>query len=279
MKVGISLPVRELKDDLKALKDFAQAAEELGLNHLRVPDQVIRPGNGHLHEPMMLLAYIAAVTNNIELVPSVIISPTRQTALLAKQAASLDIMAGGRVRIGIGVGTSEEEYHALGHDFHTRGQRVEEQMLLLKKLWTEEQVDFTGTFDAIPNVGINPLPIQRPIPMWIGASGVPTASIRSRIGKLADGWFVLASPEEYPEIRDDINQSAEESGRSSRDIGAEAGAAVVGPRESEWQDRVKGWHDAGLTHLCLRTLGGGLEQNQHIPTMQQAAEQLDVKGN
>ena len=134
MKVGISLPVRELKDDLKALKDFAQAAEELGLNHLRVPDQVIRPGNGHLHEPMMLLAYIAAVTNNIELVPSVIISPTRQTALLAKQAASLDIMAGGRVRIGIGVGTSEEEYHALGHDFHTQGQRVEEQMLLLKKL-------------------------------------------------------------------------------------------------------------------------------------------------
>ena len=115
--------------------------------------------------------------------------------------------------------------------------------------------------------------------MWIGASGVPKASIRSRIGKLADGWFVLASPEEYPEIRDDINQSAEESGRSLRDIGAEAGVAVVGPRESEWQDRVKGWHDAGLTHLCLRTLGGGLEQNQHIPTMQQAAEQLDVKGN
>ena len=279
MKVGISLPVRELKDDLKALKDFAQAAEELGLNHLRVPDQVIRPGNGHLHEPMMLLAYIAAVTKNIELVPSVIISPTRQTALLAKQAASLDIMAGGRVRIGIGVGTSEEEYHALGHDFHTRGQRVEEQMLLLKKLWTEEQVDFRGTFESIPNVGINPLPIQRPIPLWIGASGVPKASIRSRIGKLADGWFVLASPEEYPEIRDDINQSAEESGRSSKDIGAEAGVAVVGPRESEWQDRVKGWQDAGLTHLCLRTLGGGLEQNQHIPTMQQAAGQLDVKGN
>ena len=115
--------------------------------------------------------------------------------------------------------------------------------------------------------------------MWIGASGVPKTSIRSRIGKLADGWFVLASPEEYPEIRDDINQSAEESGRSSRDIGAEAGVAVVGPRESEWQDRVKGWHDAGLTHLCLRTLGGGLEQNQHIPIMQQAAGQLDVKGN
>ena len=279
MKFGISLPVRELKDDLNALKDFAQAADGLGLNHLRVPDQVIRSGNGHLHEPMMLLAYIASVTENIELVPSVIISPARQTALLAKQAASLDIMTGGRVRIGIGVGTSEQEYQALGYDFHTRGRRVEEQMQLLKKLWTEEDVDFNGVFDSIPSLGINPLPVQRPIPMWIGASSVPQPTIRSRIGRLADGWFVLASPEEYPQIKDDIVQAAENAGRSSEDVGAEAGVAVVGPREAEWQDRIKGWQAAGLSHLCLRTLGGGLDLADHIPKMEKTVAELDIDRN
>lgn len=126
MKIGISLPVRELKNDLGAIKAFAQTADELGLTHLRVPDQVLRPDSGYLHEPLMLLAYIAAVTKKIELVPSVIVLPSRQTVLVAKQAAELDVLSGGRLRLGIGVGASAQEYQALGVDFHTRGARCEE---------------------------------------------------------------------------------------------------------------------------------------------------------
>ena len=147
MRVGISLPVREMADDLGAIRDFAQAAEALGLTHLRVPDQVIRPGNGHLHDPMMLLAYIASVTDQIELVPSVIVLPLRQTALIARQAAELDLLTQGRVRLGIGVGANKAEFDAMGVDFHTRGARCDEQLELLKALWSQDTVNFEGRFD------------------------------------------------------------------------------------------------------------------------------------
>ncbi|MEC8138338.1 MAG: LLM class flavin-dependent oxidoreductase, partial [Pseudomonadota bacterium] len=125
MKIGVSLPVRELGDDIDLIVEFAQAAEELGLTHLRVPEQVYRAGSGPLHEPMTMMTYIAAVTRKIELVPSVIILPARPTVLVAKQAATLDNLSGGRLRLGIGVGKNPEEYAALGADFHTRGDRCE----------------------------------------------------------------------------------------------------------------------------------------------------------
>jgi probable F420-dependent oxidoreductase len=274
MKFGISLPVRELGDDIGAIKAFAQAAEELGLTHLRVREQIIRPGSGALHEPLTMMTLIAGATSTIELVPSVLILPARQTALVAKQAASLDRLSGGRLRLGIGVGKDAAEYEALGADFSNRGARCEEQMTLLKRLWTEESLSFDGRWHKISNAGINPLPIQTPIPMWIGASAVPVQRVRRRIGTLADGWFVLASPEEYPTIRDDIHRAAEAAGRDPATIGAEAGVAVVGPREHEWKSRVAGWRDMGLTHLCLRTLGGGLAPDQHIVTMREAVADL-----
>lgn len=276
MHVGISLPVRELQDDLGALRAFAEAAEDLGFTHLRVPDQVFRPGTGSLHEPITTLAYVAAVTKRIGLVPSVIILPARPTVLVAKQAATLDRLSGGRLRLGVGVGKHPEEYWALGADFHTRGARCEEQIDLLRRLWTEETVDFEGRWDRVSGAGIDPLPIQRPIPIWIGASGQPAPRIRRRIGQRADGWFVLCSPEEFPAVRDDIHREAEAAGRDPAGIGTEAGVAVVGPREHEWQSRVAGWSELGLTHLCLRTLGGGLAVDEHIVRMQQAAAELPL---
>ncbi len=276
MKVGISLPVRELKDDVGALKAFAQAADDLGLAHLRVPDQVARPGSGHLHEPLALLSFIAAVTSKIELVPSVIIVPSRQTVLLAKQLATIDRLSGGRVRLGIGVGGSRDEYESLGEDFHTRGRRCSEQMVLLRRLWTEESVDFEGEFDQVHGNGINPLP-SRSIPMWIGASGVPSPVVSRRIGELADGWFALCSPEEFGDVKGGIDSHAENVGRNPSEIGIEAGVAVVGPREAEWRDRVVNWEQAGLSHLCLRTLGGGIEPAAHIPTMEAAVKDLPIE--
>ncbi len=274
MRIGISLPVRELGDDIGAIKAFARAAEELGLTHLRVPDQVIRPGSGPLHEPLAMMALIAGVTESIELVPSVIVLPARQTVLVAKQAATIDRLSGGRFRLGIGVGKDEVEYGALGARFQDRGARCEEQMTLLRRLWTEDVVDFEGRFDRVASAGINPLPVQRPIPMWIGASALPSPRIRRRIGRWADGWFVLCSPQEFPGVRDDIHAEAVAAGRDPAEIGTEAGVAVVGPREHEWRTRVAGWRDMGLTHLCLRTLGGGLEAGQHIERMRQAVVEL-----
>lgn len=274
MKIGVSLPVRELGNDITAIRDFAQMAEGLGLTHLRVPEQIIRPNSGHLHESMMVLSYIAAITEKIELVPSVVILPARQTALFAKQAAELDMLTNGRVRLGIGVGGSKEEYAAMGINFSTRGRRCDEQMGLLKRLWTEETVDFEGEFDTIRGVGINPMPVQKPIPMWIGARGVPASSVIRRIGTQSDGWFVLCSPEEFPGIRDDIYREAEAVGRSTAELGKEAGVAVVGPREAEWRDRVIGWHRMGLSHLCLRTLGGELSNTEHLTRLQAAANEI-----
>lgn len=275
MKIGVSLPVREMENDINAICDFAVLAEELGFTHLRVPDQVMRPGSGHLHEPMTLLAYIAAVTSKIELVPSCIILPLRQTVLVAKQAAELDLLSGGRFRLGVGIGSNEVEYLAMGQEYKTRGARCGEQMGLLKRLWTEENINFEGDWDTIDGAEINPLPIQRPIPMWIGAKAVPGAAVVKRIGTLADGWFVLSSPEEYPGVRDRITQAAEGCGRDPAEIGTEAGVAVVGPRESEWQDRVSGWRKMGLTHLCLRTLGGNLETSQqHLDKLKEVVSQI-----
>ena len=268
MKIGISLPVRELQSDLGAIKAFAQTADELGYTHLRVPDQVLRPESGYVHEPLTLLAYVAALTQRIELVPSVIVLPSRQTVLVAKQTAELDVLSGGRLRLGIGVGPNAEEYRALGADFQTRGARCEEQMSLLKQLWTQPTVEFDGRWDSVSGAGLNPLPVQRPIPLWIGAQSVPIPRIRRRIGHLADGWFVLCTPEEFPAIQADILRAAETAGRSPQGIGTEAGVAVVGPREAEWHDRVAGWRRAGLSHVCLRTLGGGLDTQGHLDTMQ-----------
>ena len=274
MKIGISLPVRELKNDLAAIKAFAQTADELGFSHLRVPEQILRPESGYLHEPLTLLAYVAALTRSIQLVPSVIVLPSRQTVLFAKQAAELDVLSGGRLRLGIGVGASPEEYRAMGVDFQTRGARCEEQLELLKQLWTRTTVDFQGRWDRVSGVGLDPLPVQRSIPVWIGPNSRPIARIRRRIGRQADGWFVLCPPEEFPAVQADIQHHARAAGRDPHAIGTEAGVAVVGPRQAEWRDRVSGWRRAGLSHLCLRTLGGGLDAQGHIDTMQQALRQL-----
>jgi probable F420-dependent oxidoreductase len=276
MRVGISLPVREMAGDLGAIREFAQAAEELGLTHLRVPDQVVRPASGYLHEPLSLLCYVAALTTRIELVPSVLVLPLRQTALVARQTAQLDVLSNGRLRLGIGVGASAPEYQAMGVDFHTRGARCDEQLEVLHQLWRDETVNYSGRFHNIVDNGIDPRPLQQPIPIWIGARSIPGNTVVARMGKWASGWFVLASPEEYPDVKSRIDAAAVAAGRKPTDIGTEAGVAVVGPREAQWPSRVQNWYDTGLTHLCLRTLGGGLGVAEHLPKMQQAVAELPV---
>jgi probable F420-dependent oxidoreductase len=267
-----------MRDDVGAIRAFAELAEELGYNHLRVPDQVLRPKSGHLHEPLMLLAYIAAATHRIELVPSVIVLPSRQTVLVAKQMAELDHLSGGRVRMGVGVGASAEEYGFMGASFSSRGARCDEQLELLRRLWTEESVSFEGRWDRVEGAGLDPLPIQRPIPVWIGARAAPSAPVINRIGARCDGWFVLASPEDFPSIQERIALRARAAGRDPATIGTEAGVAVVGPREAEWKDRVRGWRRMGLSHLCLRTLGGDLSPEEHLAKLRQIQDEIPREG-
>lgn len=274
MKIGVSLPVREMKSDLLAIRDFAQTAEGLGLTHLRIPDQIMRPDSGYLHEPMMLLSYLAAITKTIELVPSVIILPVRQTVHFAKQAAELDSLSGGRVRLGIGVGVNEDEYRFLDMPFHNRGRRCDEQMTVLKKLWSEPEVTFKGEFHDISGAGLNPLPNNKPIPMWIGARPIPSAPVIKRIALQSDGWFVLCGPENIGSVRDAIFKEVRAAGRDPSELGEEAGVAVVGPREVEWKSRVSNWHKLGLSHLCLRTLGGGLPIPEHLTKLTQVVNEL-----
>ncbi|MGK0223376.1 MAG: putative F420-dependent oxidoreductase, partial [Limisphaerales bacterium] len=226
-----------------------------------------------LHDAMSLLCYLAGVTQKIELVPSVIILPLRPTALIARQTAALDILSEGRLRLGIGVGASAPEYQSMGQDFHSRGRRCDEQLQLIHQLWTEETVSFAGEFDTIEESGINPRPSQ-PIPIWVGARSIPSDPVVERIGKWASGWFVLASPDEYAGVKARIDVAAERAGRAAQDIGTEAGVAVVGPRESEWRSRVENWHSTGLTHLCLRTLGGDLSVAEHLPKLKAVVAQL-----
>ncbi len=275
MKIGVSLPVRELRDDLGAIREFAQLAEELGFTHLRVPDQVARKDSGHLHEPLTLLSWIAACTTSIELVPSVIVLPARQTVLFAKQAAELDLLSGGRLRLGIGLGTSRREYGSLGQDYKTRGRRCSEQMQLLKRLWTEQEVTFEGEFDRVKENGIDPLPIQRPIPMWIGGASSPARSVLERIGRHADGWFALCAPEEYAEIRARIDAFAREAGRDPADIGAESGVGIRDRTDAEWLGIVAARRATGVTHLCMRTLGGGLSASGHLEALAHIRKVLD----
>ena len=180
------------------------------------------------------------------------------------------------MRLGIGVGNNADEYRALGQDFKTRGARCEEQIELLRLLWTQETVEFDGTWDKVSGAGINPLPVQRPIPIWMGTASDPVASVIKRLGRQADGWFVICTPEDYQRIMEKVREEARSTGRDPSTIGSEAGVAVVGPREPEWQDRVSGWREAGLGQHRTRTLGGKLKADEHLSTMRRVASEISI---
>ena len=182
------------------MRAFAEAAEGLGYAHLVFYDHVLgadtnrRPDwqgpyshEDTFHEPLVTFGYLAALTSRIELVSGIIILPQRQTVLVAKQAAQVDVLSGGRLRLGVGIGWNDVEYEGLGQNFHDRGKRSEEQVELLRALWTNEVVDFQGRWHSIPGAGIKPLPVQRPIPVWFG--GGRSDGVLRRIARIGDGWF------------------------------------------------------------------------------------------
>ena len=231
MRIGVVFPQTEIGADVGAIHAYAEGVQQLGFTHVLVYDHVVGadpavhapwtgPYDVHttFHEPMVLFGYLAAVTT-LELVTGIIILPQRQTVLAAKQAAQVDLLTGGRFRFGVGLGWNTVEYEALGKDFSNRGRRLEEQILLLRRLWTEQTVTFEGTYDRVTGAGLAPLPVQRPIPVWIGAQSKPAYV---RVGRLADGWFPQVQPgPQLQEARAVVDASAAAAGRDPASLGIE----------------------------------------------------------
>lgn len=277
MDVGVVFPHAEAGTDPAAIRDFAQAAEALGFSHIVAFDHVLgadpagRTGweGRYTHEtpfrePLTLFAFMAAVTTTIGLTSGVIILPQRQTALVAKQAAEVQLLSDGRLRLGVGTGWNAVEYEALGQEFHTRGKREEEQILLLRRLWDEDVVTFDGRWDRVDRAGINPRPLQR-IPIWLG--GRHDAVLR-RAARMADGWLPLFAPdEELAEALGRLDGYLAEAGRMRAEFGIE-GFVNYEPAGSErWARQLERWRAMRATHVSLRTMPPGLAAPRPEVTM------------
>ena len=282
MQIGVTFPQTEIGADPLVIRDYAQAVEGLGYSHLVVFDHVLgadparRPGwSGYtsrdmFHEPFVLFGYLAALTH-LELLPAVIILPQRQTVLVAKQAAEVDVLTGGKLRLGVGVGWNPVEYEALGMNFHTRGRVEEEQIEVLRLLWSQEIVSYKGQFHTITEAGLNPLPVRRSIPIWMG--GRADALLR-RTARLGDGWLPQGKPDErMREAVERLQSYITEAGRDPRKVGIEARMNAREGDLDEWMRQTEGWRDLGATHISINTMGAGFKSpGEHIEAIRRYKE-------
>jgi probable F420-dependent oxidoreductase len=265
------------------VREYVETVEGVGYDHLLIYDHVLgastrnRPewrgaysSDNQFHEVFVLFGYLAAITTRLELVTGVLVLPQRQTALVAKQAAEIDLLSGGRLRLGVGVGWNKVEYDALNERFENRGRRIEEQISLLRELWTDPVVDFHSKHHDISEAGLNPLPIQRPIPIWIGGYADVTMD---RVGRLGDGWFPGTQP--GPQLQQSLEKiaaSATAAGRDPQNIGIEGRITLRPDAEDEWVAQTEGWRQAGATHLSVNTMGQGRSPEEHIQTVRRYRE-------
>ncbi|MFL5625523.1 MAG: LLM class F420-dependent oxidoreductase [Ktedonobacteraceae bacterium] len=280
MQIGVTFPQTEIGADPVAIRDYAQAAEGLGYKHLVAYDHVVgadpthRPGwQGYthremFHEPFVLFGYLAALTH-LELVPAVIILPQRQTVLVAKQAAEVDVLTGGKLRLGVGVGWNPVEYEALGKNFHTRGHVVEEQIEVMRLLWSQEIVSYKGQFHTITEAGLNPLPVRRSIPVWLGGSA---DALLRRVARIGDGWFPLGKPDDRMRKNlERLRNYIREAGRDPAAVGIEA--RISGGDLDEWKRQTESWRALGATHISLNTMGLGFKSvGEHIEAIRRYKE-------
>jgi probable F420-dependent oxidoreductase len=285
VQVGVTFPQAEIGADPEVIRDYAQAAEDLGYEHLLAYDHVLGadPSNREgwrrythktmFHEPLTLFSYLAAITQHLELVSGVIVLPQRQSALVAKQAAEVDVLSGGRLRLGVGIGWNAVEYEALGEDFSTRGARIEEQIEVMRLLWSREVVSYEGKYHRIDDAGINPLPVQRPIPVWMGARA--DVGLR-RTARMADGWFPLGPPDErMREAVKRLRDHVEEAGRAPESVGIEVRLDIGRVPPEEWIVQTEAWRSLGATHISVNTMNAGLHSPQeHVETIRRYKEAL-----
>jgi probable F420-dependent oxidoreductase len=284
MRIGVVFPQTEYGNDPALIRDYAQTVEALGFNHILAYDHVLganprRPDwSGYythqhpFHEPFVLFGYMAAATRAIELATGVLVLPQRAAALVAKQAAALDILSGGRLRLGVGIGWNAVEFTALNRDFGARGQYIEEQVEVMRRLWTQPLVQFTGRWHSIPDAGLSPLPVQRPIPVWFG--GYVEATAR-RVARLGDGWIMgFATREETAAMLEKLDLHLARAGRARAQVGLEACIAYPGDPQAAAR-AAEAWGALGLTHFSLDTMGLGHNTAQaHLALLPALAEAL-----
>ncbi len=270
MKLGAVFPQAEIGPEVSDVRALIEGVAELGFGHLHAYDHVLgADGTRHthlvgpyrtehvFHEILVLFGYAAAVAPSLELVTGVVIAPQRQTALLAKQAAEIDVLTGGRFRLGLGIGWNDVEYEALGMSFTNRGRRFEEQIELMRLLWTESVVDFQGRWHTVTAAGINPLRVQQPIPIWIGGSA--ETALR-RAARVADGFFPQRPLEGgWPATIERMRRWREEAGLDPSSLGIDVRIPVGTGNPDDWRASAEEWLSLGATHIALNTLGGGFE--------------------
>jgi len=284
MQIGVTFPQTEIGADPAVIRDYAQAAEGMGYRHLVAFDHVLgadtthRPGwRGYthrqmFHEPFVLFGYLAALTH-LEFVPAVIILPQRQTALVAKQAAEVDVLTGGKLRLGIGVGWNPVEYEALGMNFQARGRVVEEQIEVMRLLWSQEVVSYKGQYHTITEAGLNPLPIRRSIPIWLGGSA---NVLLRRVARIGDGWFPQGQPDDHMRrLLERLISYIREAGRDPSTVGIEARVNASEGNLDEWVRQTEGWRALGATHISLNTMGAGFNSpGEHIDAIRRYKEAI-----
>jgi probable F420-dependent oxidoreductase len=287
MKIGVVFPQTEIGADRGAIRAYVQRVEELGFEHLLAYDHVLgadpqvhTPWRGPydvdttFHEPFVLFGYLAALTS-LELVTGIIILPQRQTALVAKQAAEVDLLTDGRFRLGVGLGWNAVEYEALGADFADRGRRVSEQIELMRSLWTKRSVTYDGAYEHVTAAGLSPLPVQRPIPVWFGATSEPAYR---RAGRLADGWFPQTAPgPTLDAARAIVDGAARAAGRDPTELGMEGRVSWTAGGIDKLIDHVGRWRAAAASHVSINTMGAGLGSiDGHLDVLTIAAEGLTL---
>lgn len=267
MKIGAVLPHNEIGTDPGAIRAYLEGVEELGMTHLLIYDHVMgvdpnRPGgfagpyddNVAFHEPFTFFGFAAAVTSSIELVTTVLILPQRQAVLVAKQAAEVAVLSGDRLRLGVGVGWNKVEYDGLNEDFHTRGRRQEEQVDLMRRLWTEHSFTYEGEFHRFEGASILPRPSQ-PVPIWFGGSA---PALIDRCARLGDGWMPLGGANDKSRaILDEIRTKGEAAGRNMSEFGVQAQAQWGGGTPERWRSHAEKWSGIGATHLAIATHNAG----------------------
>lgn len=274
LKFGTTLPQREFGNDVIAIKKFALGVEALGLSYLRVADQVIMPGRGGFHEPLMLLSYLSAVTRRLELVPSVLVAPSRQTALVAQQIEALDFLSEGRIRLGLGLGGNVREYQAMGRQMVRRGERLEEQIGLMRKLWKDPPAELFEHSEIIGGERISPMAKGRKIPIWLGLSAEPPVRALERVGELADGWFAMCSHHSFPIFHDIVCEAAAACGRSPDQVGAECEISLLQFSSDKLVKELKRWLELGVSHVSLSTLGFKGTSQDHLSLLAEATPLL-----
>ena len=289
MQIGASFPTTEIGNNPDDIRRFAEGVESFGYDYLTCIDHVIQGRDAvaddwrsyytranPFHETLVLFGFLAAATRRIGLTSAILILPQRPTVLVAKQLAEIDVLSGGRLRAGVGIGWNALEFDALGQAFKNRARRIEEQMELLRRLWTEELVTFEGKWHRIDDAGINPLPVQRPIPIWIGAFEPPAIE---RAGRISDG--LLVNPRVKPGPDADLalahfRAGAESVGRDVTSLGLEATVFTEGRGGNAIREELEQWRELGASHVTIRTMTAGLtDVNAHLSALEEARRAID----